>query len=138
MRGTPAGAIHHLDLTVSDFRRAKEFYGTVLPLMGFERLPKEFGAVAWRGGAIIAIQPAKPEEKDRAHNRYAPGFHHLALNAPSRDAVDALHAELVKLGVTILDPPAEYPYSAGYYAVFFADPDGLKLEYVYAPALPVA
>ena len=135
---TPAaGTIHHLDLTVSDFRRAKEFYGKVLPLMGFERLPKEFGAVAWRGASIIAIQPAKPEEKDRPHSRYAPGFHHLALTAPSRAAVDALHTALVGLGVTILDPPAEYPYSAGYYAVFFADPDGMKLEYAYAPALPV-
>ena len=33
---------------------------------------------------------------------------------------------------TILDTPAEYPqYGAGYYAVFFADPNGLKLEYVH-------
>jgi catechol 2,3-dioxygenase-like lactoylglutathione lyase family enzyme len=137
MRTPRAGAIHHLDLTVSDFRRSKEFYARVLPLMGFERLPKEFGAVAWRGASIIAIQPASPEEQERAHSRRAPGFHHLALQAPSRAAVDRLHTELVQLGVTILDPPTDYPYSAGYYAVFFADPDGLKLEYVHAPALPV-
>lgn len=129
------GAVHHIDLTVSDFRRAKEFYARVLPLMGFERLPKEVGAVAWRGASIIAIQPAKPEEKDRPHSRHAPGFHHLALAAPSRQAVDDVHARLVSLGVTILDPPAEYPYTPGYYAVFFADPDGLKLEYVHSPSL---
>ena len=37
-------------------------------------------------------------------------------------------------GATILDPPAEYAdYGEGYYAVFFADPDGLKLEYVFTP-----
>jgi catechol 2,3-dioxygenase-like lactoylglutathione lyase family enzyme len=37
-----------------------------------------------------------------------------------------------RAGVTILDAPAEYPqYGTGYYAVFFADPDGLKLEYVH-------
>lgn len=130
------GGLHHVDLTVADFRRSKEFYGKVLPLMGFERLPKEFGAVAWRGATIIAIQPAKPEEKDRAHSRHAPGLNHLAFRAPSRTAVDDLHRELVAFAVTILDPPAEYPYSAGYYAVFFADPDGLKLEYVHCPALP--
>ena len=130
------GGLHHVDLTVGDFRRSKEFYAQVLPRMGFTRLPKEFGAVAWRGQSIIAIQPAKPEERDRAHSRYAPGLHHLAFRAPSRAAVDALHADLVTLGVSVLDPPAEYPYSAGYYAVFFADPDGLKLEYVHCPALP--
>ena len=131
----PTGALHHVDLTVADFRRSKEFYGHVLPLMGFERLPKEFGAVAWRGASIIAIQPSKPEKKDRTHSRYAPGLNHLAFRAPSRAAVDALHVELVARGITILDPPADYPYSAGYYAVFFADPDGMKLEYVHSPAL---
>ena len=135
MGTAPGGTIHHLDLTVSDFRRSKEFYAQVLPLMGFARLPKEFGAVAWQGNTILAIQPAKPEEKDRPYSRYAPGLHHLAFRAPSRAAVDALHVELVRLGVTILDPPADYPYTEGYYAVFFADPDGIKLEYVHSPAL---
>ena len=34
----------------------------------------------------------------------------------------------------ILDAPREYPkYEPGYYAVFFLDPDGLKLEYVFTP-----
>jgi NAD-dependent oxidoreductase involved in siderophore biosynthesis len=29
----------------------------------------------------------------------------------------------------VVDPPADYPdYGDGYYAVFFTDPDGLKLE----------
>jgi catechol 2,3-dioxygenase-like lactoylglutathione lyase family enzyme len=130
------GSLHHVDLTVADFRRSKEFYAQVLPLMGFERLPKEFGAVAWRGATIIAIQPAKPGEKERAHSRYAPGLHHLAFRAPSRAAIDDLHRQLVGLGVTVLDPPAEYPYSDGYYALFFADPDGMKIEYVHCPALP--
>ena len=37
-------------------------------------------------------------------------------------------------GGTILDPPREYPhYVPGYYAVFFADPDGIKLELVHIP-----
>jgi len=50
----------------------------------------------------------------------------------SRDDVAAMHQLLVKIGATVLDAPAEYSqYGAGYYAVFFADPDGLKLEYVY-------
>lgn len=30
--------------------------------------------------------------------------------------------------------PREYGYTPGYYAVFFFDPDGLKLEIVYKPA----
>jgi catechol 2,3-dioxygenase-like lactoylglutathione lyase family enzyme len=61
-------------------------------------------------------------------------LHHLALHAGSREDVDALHVLLLRMNATILDAPAEYPkYGAGYYAVFFADPDGLKLEYVFLP-----
>ena len=33
----------------------------------------------------------------------------------------------------ILDPPAEYPYAPGYFAVYFADPDGLKFEFAFVP-----
>ena len=48
--------------------------------------------------------------------------------------VDRLHELLLAMGARILDAPADYPqYGAGYYAVFFADPDGLKLEFVHWP-----
>jgi catechol 2,3-dioxygenase-like lactoylglutathione lyase family enzyme len=59
----------------------------------------------------------------------------LAFHAPDRDAVDRFYEKLRGLGVEILDPPAEYPRYAqtGYYAVFFADPDGIKLELVHIP-----
>ena len=46
------------------------------------------------------------------------------------ETLSAAEERLKQSGATILDAPAEYPqYGAGYYAVFFADPDGLKLEY---------
>jgi glyoxylase I family protein len=45
-----------------------------------------------------------------------------------------MHARLLEIGATILDAPADYPqYGLPYYAVFFADPDGLKLEFVWSP-----
>jgi hypothetical protein len=40
-------------------------------------------------------------------------------------------------GGTVLDPPYDYSgregYTDGYYAAFFADPDGVKLEVVHEP-----
>ena len=69
-----------------------------------------------------------------AFDRYRVGLHHLALRAARRQDVDGFHAWLVGEGLPVLDPPAEYPqYGEGYYAVFFADPDGLKLELVHYP-----
>ena len=49
-----------------------------------------------------------------------------------------MYQRLLSVGATILDAPADYPQyneARGYYAVFFADADGLKLECVYTPPL---
>lgn len=131
------GAIHHVDLTVSDLAEATRFYDRVLPLLGFRRIPDCAEGPLWAGAALeVGLQAARPGGA-RPHDRTSPGLHHLAFTAPSREAVDALHRDLVRIGVPILDAPADYPeYAPGYYAVFFADPDGIKLEYVHTPQWP--
>ena len=129
------GSLHHLDLTVSDLERSTRFYGAWLPSVGFRRIEDCPEGPLWRGEHFeLGLQAASAHGVSRAHDRYSPGLHHLAFDAPSEAAVDRLHASLVELGAVILDPPAHYDaYAPGYYAVFFADPDGIKLEYVYTP-----
>jgi len=58
------------------------------------------------------------------------------LNLPpgSRAEVDALTRDVPKWGGALLHLPREYPeYALGYYAVFYTDPDGIKLDVVYLP-----
>jgi catechol 2,3-dioxygenase-like lactoylglutathione lyase family enzyme len=107
----------------------------VLPLIGFRRSTAVPEGPIWAGANLeIGLVAARSRA---AHDRYSPGLHHLAFAAPSRAAVEALHQQLVAFGVEVLDPPADYPqYAPGYYAVFFADPDGMKLEYVFTPRWP--
>jgi len=133
------GHVHHIDLTVRDPAHSRAFYERVLGFMGY-RVSKQdargidFDLERESGFCSIGIVRAQGAGRDRAHDRYSVGLHHLALHADSRDDVDALYALLVRTNATVLDPPADYPqYGAGYYAVFFADPDGLKLEYVFSP-----
>jgi glyoxylase I family protein len=133
----PTGAIHHIDLTASDLVRSTVFYDRVLPLLGFRRIADCSEGPLWAGAQLeLGLQAARAPCQ-RPHDRTSAGLHHLAFTAPSREAVDALHRELVALGIEILDPPAEYPeYTPGYYALFFADPDGIKLEFVHTPVWP--
>ena len=68
-------------------------------------------------------------------SRYRVGLHHLAFEAASRGAVDERAEWLGRQGAEIESGPEEYAYIPGYYAVFFYDPDGIKLEIVHVPAL---
>ena len=136
------GSLSHVDLTVTDLSRSAPFYDQVLGKLGYERLPEAgAGAPCWgvsdaAGGVFsIALQPARPGSADRPHDRYAPGLHHLAFHVDSRADVDGFYQFLQEIRAAILDAPAEYSYTPGYYAVFFADPDGLKLEVVHEPQL---
>jgi len=128
------GFPHHVDLTVSDLRASIAFYEDVLGRLRFRRSNAYAGdAPCWvyaGDGPVFSI--ALHEARTRSvHDRYAPGLHHLAFSAGSREEVDSFFDYLAGHGVEILDAPAEYDYTPGYYAVFFADPDGIKLEVVY-------
>jgi catechol 2,3-dioxygenase-like lactoylglutathione lyase family enzyme len=136
------GALSHLDLTITDPDRSIPFYDTVLSLLGYRRVPVEPDTTAVACWSIadteqsvfsIALERTRGAGKRRKYDRQAPGLHHLAFHVDSRADVDQLHAQLVALGITILDPPAVYPYTPGYYAMSCQDPEGLVLELVYEP-----
>jgi glyoxylase I family protein len=139
MSGNRRGGFHHIDLNVRDVAASRAVYGPVLEFLGYRLVKDETQGCEWDlgpdgYGASLGLRACDPALRDHRHERYAPGLHHLAWRAESRADVDAVHALLVERGIKILDPPAQYPqYSGDYYAVFFEDPDGMKLEVVHAP-----
>lgn len=120
--------IDHLTLSVGNFARSKKFYDKVLRFLGF-KLKHDFADMAgWSNGkTLFWIAAADATGRKRKYRKGDIGFHHYAFELASRKAVDALGAFLEDNGVTVLDPPGEY-YGHNYYAVYFADPDGMKLE----------
>jgi len=136
------GSINHLAVTVSDLAGSEaRFYAPVLGFLGYIKVEDIPGSMTlWfnePGSLAINIWQAEEGLKAREHHRYAPGFHHCAFTVESREAVEDLHRLLADKGIRVLDPPAEYlHYAPGYYAVFFADEDGLKYEAVHMPMFP--
>ena len=132
------GFINHLDLTVTDLDLSTAFYDKVLGRLGYTRTIEYEGTVpVWvlsRSGMTMSIGLHKAKVAG-LHNRYCAGFHHLAFHMASRADIDSFYEFLVQEQVTVLDPPCEYDYTPGYYAVFFADPDGMKFELVHEPRL---
>jgi glyoxylase I family protein len=129
-------SIDHVDLVVSSLERSLVFYGGLLGPLGFTRWSTITGergervVYLGREGSHFAIG-LRERHGESPHDRYALGIHHLAISAPSREAVDERAQWLTAQGASIESGPEEYDYSPTYYAVFFYDPDGLKLELVH-------
>ena len=122
--------IDHLVIRVSDFERSKRFYDAVLGCLGFKRKYNFARTAGWSNGKTLYwIGEADAEGKKHPHRIGNIGFHHYAFELGARRDVDELYEVLKENRITVVDPPADYPsYGEGYYAVFFLDPDGLKLE----------
>ena len=134
-------AIDHLDLVVSDLERSLAFYTELLSPLGYvnqspiegERgehvvyvgRPGGFGSVSLRAKQSDAHEVPY----DALRDRHPP---HLLLGGQPRDG-RPLRAWLRDNGHTIESGPEEYGYTPGYYAVFFYDPDGIKLEILHRP-----
>lgn len=132
----PAG-IHHIDLVVSSIERSLSFYRELLGPLGWHRVSEvegERGETIWYlSGAGCALGLRAAQSDSPPYDRYRVGFHHLCLEAASRAAVDERADWLIEHGAEIETGPQEYAYIPGYYAVFFYDPDGMKLEIVHVP-----
>jgi glyoxylase I family protein len=133
-------SLQHVDLVVSSIERSLPFYRELLAPLGFHRIGEvegERGETIWYlSGAASAIGLREAQTPSEGpYDRYRIGLHHLAFEAHSRGAVNERAGWLRAQGAEIESGPEEYAYLPGYYAVFFYDPDGMKLEIVHIPGL---
>jgi glyoxylase I family protein len=124
--------VDHIYLTVSDLKRSQSFYDSLMRLFGFKKGTAPIGGEPhchyFNRELAISIRPARPATS--AHNPYAPGLHHLCLRATDNASIDAAAAILDSLGIAHEGPRLWPEYAPDYYAVFFNDPDGIRLEVI--------
>ena len=133
-----SSGIHHVDLVVSSIERSLPFYRDLLGPLGWYRVGEvegERGETIWYVSGPATSLGLREAQIEGDYDRYRIGLHHLAFEAASRAFVDE-RAEWVRAqGAQIESEPQDYAYIPGYYAVFFYDPDGIKLEIVHVPGL---
>jgi catechol 2,3-dioxygenase-like lactoylglutathione lyase family enzyme len=119
--------IDHIVIRVSDLEKSKAFYHKLLTFLGFEVLDDYGDTIGWTNKKTrFWIGQADAQGRRHKPRIGDVGFHHYAFELDSRAAVDELQDHLKSMGATIVDPAGDY-YD-DYYAVYFLDPDGLKLE----------
>jgi len=89
--------------------------------------------VVYLGGPEVVSVSLRQAQTPEPYDRYRVGIHHIAFQASSREVVDERLRWARGQGLEIENDPKEYDYRPGYYAGFFYDPDGIKLEVVHVP-----
>ncbi len=115
-------------LGTKDLARAADFYDVVLAELGAKRFMEEPDYfIAWTNseqGASLAITNPFNKEAASVGNGTM-----VALGATSREQVDRVYAKAIELGGTDEGAPGQrYP---GFYAAYFRDLDGNKLNCCY-------
>lgn len=121
--------IDHIYITVSDMQRSERFYDRAMGVLGFRKksftiagdvhvhyFNRHFGYV---------LRPARSTTR---HDAYSPGLHHLCFRVDSRSDVVSVARALRDAGVDATLPQHYFEYAPDYYATFFTDPDGIRLE----------
>lgn len=121
--------IDHIYIAVSNLERSELFYDRVLLNLEFRKNKFAIGGEPHiqyfnrHFGYVL-----RPSKTLRRHDPYSPGLHHLCLRVASAAEVEAA-ANLLRAANVEVTTPQLYPeYAPDYVAVFFSDPDGLRLE----------
>ncbi|MFC7320048.1 VOC family protein [Halobacillus campisalis] len=126
------GLLHHVELYVSNLEKSESFWGWFLEELGYESYQKWGQGQSWKlGETYLVFVQAENKYLDVPYHRCRAGLNHLAFHASSRERVDEMTTMLKERGINILYEN-QHPFAGGedYYAVYFEDPDRIKVEFV--------
>lgn len=118
----------HVDLRVRDRERAVAFYDPLMRALGFELRERRPGDEwpTWRRAGAPRNAEFFGFEVDPEHR---PNENRIAFFCESREEIERIAAIAETIGARHIDGPPGYDDK--YYACFFDDPDGNKLEFCF-------
>lgn len=121
--------IDHIYITVSDMKRAEVFYDRMMDALGFRKntfmLNGEPHFQYFNRYFGYVLRPAR---SGSPHDPYSPGLHHLCLRVDTVQDVIEASKKLRAAGIETSEPACHSEYAPDYWATFFTDPDGIRLE----------
>ena len=127
---TEVTGIDHIYVAVSDLALSEAFYDRVM----LEALSFRKNRCAIDGDQHVqyfnrhfgyVLRPARVKSR---HDSYAPGLHHFCFRVESAADVVALAKQLRGAGIEASEAKLYAEYAPDYWATFFNDPDGVRLE----------
>lgn len=131
-------SFNHIQINVSSCEKSRDFYKDLLGFLGYHIVMDDENILmmADKHGFTIGFTETEDRFKQNYFHRKNTGVNHMAFKVNSREDVDKFYGEFLKdrnMG-TLYGSPKEFPeYAKGYYAVFFEDPDRIKLEVLFMP-----
>ena len=114
----------HIDLRVRSLAEARPFYEALLPALGFTR---DVRIEHWLQFEAAGVDSATEFFGVTESSRHVANECRIAFWADSPSEVDRLAEIIVRAGARNVEGPG-YHEGPGYYAVFFEDPSGNRLE----------
>jgi hypothetical protein len=129
------GAIHHLELWVSDLDRAETSMGWLFAALGYELDRTWPAGRSWRRGDTYIVVESGPDVDGRQHHRRQPGLNHVAFFAGTERAVDDLVVAAQQHGWSLMFGD-RHPHAGGpdHYAAYLENEDGFEVELVATPS----
>jgi catechol 2,3-dioxygenase-like lactoylglutathione lyase family enzyme len=129
--------VYHVQVNVRDAAVSLPFWKGLLGYLEYRAVHEEADVAGFSNGTTdLWLIAADPTHAAAGFHRKRAGLNHVAFRVERREDVDRFRREFLDArGLPALyGSPREFPeYALGYYAVFFEDPDRLKVEVVHVP-----
>jgi len=125
------GALHHVELWVPDLTHAVDSLGWLLAALGYTPYQQWDEGRSWQLGDTYIVVEQSPALTGDVHDRCRPGLNHLAFHVGDGTQLDALMAEAVDHGWTLLFAD-RHPHAGGpdHQAGYLENSDGFEVELV--------
>ena len=121
--------IDHIYVSVSNLESSEKFYDVVMTVLGFRKnqfqIDDERHIQYYNRHFWYVLRPAK---SNKSHDPYVPGLHHFCFRVEDEQEVKAAARQLKQQHIPVSEPRPYPDYAPDYFAVYFSDPDGIKLE----------